>query len=139
MAGAKLPERLGLGLLRNRVIVRAMSIMMAKTRIRNCAPTSTPQHDAYFSAFANRRVVLEAFRASISADVAQVAGRLGPAGAPDRRRTRRHRFRAQPAQARAAIRGARLEVIPAVGHLIHYETRPRPAAYIRDFIDGMSA
>jgi pimeloyl-ACP methyl ester carboxylesterase len=139
LAGAKLPERLGLGLLRNRVIVRAMSMMMAKTRDPQLRSYIHAQHDSYFSAFANRRVVLEAFRASSSADVAQVAGQLDLpvlliAGERDD-------IGSVPSQRKlaAAIPGARLEVIPAVGHLIHYETPAPAAAYIRDFIDGMSA
>ncbi|TJY70506.1 alpha/beta hydrolase [Arthrobacter sp. CAU 1506] len=138
-AGAKLPERLGFGLLRNRIIVRAMSIMMAKTRDPQLRSYIHAQHDAYFSAFANRRVVLEAFRASISADVAQVADRLDLpvlliAGERDD-------IGSVPSQRKlaAAIPDARLEVIPAVGHLIHYETPAPAAAYIRNFIDGMSA
>lgn len=138
-AGAKLPERPGLWLLRNRLIVRAMSIMMAKTREPRLRSYIHAQHDAYFSAFANRRVVLEAFRASITADVAQVAGRLDLpvlliAGERDDIGSV-----ASQRKLAAAIPDVRLEVIPAVGHLIHYETPAPAAAHIRDFIDGMSA
>ena len=138
-AGAKLPERLGLWLLRHRLIVRGMSIIMAKTRDPQLRSYIHGQHDAYFSAFANRQVVLEAFRASVSADVAQVAGLLELpvlliAGERDD-------IGSVASQRRlaATIPDSRLEVIPAVGHLIHYETPAAAAALIRDFIDGMSA
>ena len=73
---AALPERLGFALLRNRVIVRVMSMAMAKTKDASLRRWIHDQHDRYFSAFSDRRVVLEAFRASVSHDVSEYAARV---------------------------------------------------------------
>ncbi|MEB0222341.1 alpha/beta fold hydrolase, partial [Pseudomonas sp. AB12(2023)] len=75
-SAAALPERLGFALLRNRVIVRVMSIAMAKTRDPALRRWIHNQHDRYFSAFSDRRVVLEAFRASVGSDVSEFAARI---------------------------------------------------------------
>lgn len=132
--GAALPERLGQGLLRNRLIVRAMSEAMAKSRDVQLRTWIHRQHDSYFSAFANRRVVLEAFEASISHDVSEFAPRV-------RQRTlliaaERDDITPVAAQRRLVelFPDARLEVIPAVGHLIHYETPVIAADLIARFV-----
>ncbi|HEV7565218.1 MAG TPA: alpha/beta hydrolase, partial [Microbacteriaceae bacterium] len=70
---AVLPERLGFALLRNRVIVRVMSVAMAKTTDKGLRRWIHNQHDRYFSSFSDRRVVLEAFRASVGNDVSEFA------------------------------------------------------------------
>jgi pimeloyl-ACP methyl ester carboxylesterase len=131
---AALPEPLGFGLLRNGVIVRVMSEAMAKTKDRALRRWIHDQHARYFSAFANREVVLEAFRASVSHDVSEYAGRI-----------------AQPVLLIAADRDditpiasqrrlssmfpdARLHVVHGVGHLVHYEAPEQAADRIRDFL-----
>jgi pimeloyl-ACP methyl ester carboxylesterase len=126
-AGAVLPKPLGLGILRNRAIVRAMSIAMLKSRDPLMRRWVHDQHDRYFSAFANRQVVLEAFRASVSHDVSEYADRIAV-------RTlliaaERDDITAVSEQRALADRlvDARLVVIPDVGHLVHYET-PSAAA-----------
>jgi pimeloyl-ACP methyl ester carboxylesterase len=132
---AVLPEKFGFWLLRNGVIVRVMSITMAKTKRKSLRRWIHDQHDRYFSAFSDRRVVLEAFRASVSHDVSEYAARIPestlliaaekdditPVSAQHRLQT--------------LFPDARLVVIPDVGHLIHYET-PAEAA---DAIDGFLA
>ncbi|MWB98431.1 alpha/beta fold hydrolase [Agromyces seonyuensis] len=124
---AALPAKAGFALLRSRLIVRVMSVTMAKTKDRELLAFIHDQHDRYFSAFEDRSVVLEAFRASVSNDVRASASKI-----------------AQPvllvaadldditpieAERRLAtmFADARLVEIPGVGHLIHYET-PEPAA-----------
>ncbi|QDZ13741.1 alpha/beta fold hydrolase [Humibacter ginsenosidimutans] len=131
---AALPEAIGFGLLRNRLIVRVMSEAMAKTKDKALRSWIHDQHARYFSAFANRDVVLEAFRASVSHDVSEYAARI-----------------AEPVQLIAADRDditplaaqqrlqtlfpdARLHVMNHVGHLVHYEAPDEAAATIRDFI-----
>ncbi|MGY4856902.1 alpha/beta fold hydrolase [Cryobacterium sp. AP23] len=132
---AKLPERLGFALLRNRVIVRVMSITMAKTRSRQRRRWIHNQHDRYFSAFADRTVVLEAFTASVSHDVSEYADAIG---------TRTLLIAAEkdditPVAAQESLctqfRDARLHVIPGVGHLIHYEVPEAAAEQLRIFLD----
>ncbi|MBG6237995.1 pimeloyl-ACP methyl ester carboxylesterase [Mycetocola sp. CAN_C7] len=132
--GAWLPEPLGFALLRNRIIVRVMSETMAKTRNRDLRRWIHNQHDLYFSAFGNRAVVLEAFRASVGNDVSEFAARV-----VDRTlliAADRDDITPVDAQHRLvdAFPDATLEILPDVGHLIHYEV-PGPAAdLIRAFL-----
>jgi pimeloyl-ACP methyl ester carboxylesterase len=126
-AGARLPQPVGDGLLRNGAIVRVMSVSMAKTRDAELRRFIHDQHDTYFSRFADRDVLHDAFLASVSHDVREFAPHI-----------------AQPTLLVAAVRDditpieaerhlatlfpdAELVEIPDVGHLIHYET-PAPAA-----------
>ena len=127
-AGAALPEPLGGGLLRNRAIVRVMSLAMLKSKDPAMRRWVHDQHDRFFSAFANRRVVLEAFRASVTHDVSEYADRIGVPTLLIA--AERDDITAVPEQRRLAarIRDAHLIVIPDVGHLVHYET---PAAAAR--------
>ncbi|MEQ4565598.1 alpha/beta hydrolase [Paenarthrobacter sp. CAP02] len=132
---ARLPRPLGLAVLRNRAIVRIMSITMAKTKDKNLRRFIHAQHDAYFSAFADRNSLLESFKASVSGNVAEVAERLALpvlliAGEKDE-------IAALPNQHKLMKRlpDGTLEVIPGVGHLIHYETPAPAAAAIRTFLE----
>jgi pimeloyl-ACP methyl ester carboxylesterase len=133
-AGARLPQPVGDGLLRNGAIVRVMSVSMAKTRDADLRRFIHDQHDTYFSRFADRDVLHDAFLASVSHDVREFAPAI-----------------AQPTLLIAAVRDditpieaerhlatlfpdSELVEIPDVGHLIHYET-PAPAAEaIRRFL-----
>ncbi|MET0954359.1 MAG: alpha/beta hydrolase [Cryobacterium sp.] len=133
---AKLPERAGFALLRNRVIVRVMSITMAKTTSRQRRRWIHNQHDRYFSAFADRTVVLEAFTASVSNDVSEYAAAIA---------TRTLLIAAEkdditPVAAQVRLRAsfpdARLVVLPGVGHLIHYEVPEDAARELRVFLAG---
>ncbi|MFF2633657.1 alpha/beta fold hydrolase [Microbacterium sp. NPDC058021] len=133
-AGARLPRPLGEAVLRSRLVVRVMSASMAKTRDRELRRFVHDQHDTYFSRFADREVLHDAFLASVSNDirahapaitqptllVAAVQDDITPIEAE------RHLVTLFP--------DARLVEIDGVGHLIHYET-PRPAAEaIRSFL-----
>ena len=133
-AGAKLPEGLGEALLRNGLIVRVMSVSMAKTREADLRRFIHDQHDTYFSRFADRDVLHDAFVASVSHDVSEFAAQI---------RQPTLLVAAQqdditPIEAERVLAGifpdAELLEIPEVGHLIHYET-PAPAAEaIRRFL-----
>ena len=133
-AAARLPRALGLYLLRSRLIVRVMSVAMAKTTDKQLRRFIHGQHSAYFSAFANRDSLLESFKASVGSNVSEVAPDLAlpvllVAGEKDE-------IAMLPDQhkLKALLPDGTLEVIPGVGHLIHYET-PEPAAgYIRRFL-----
>jgi pimeloyl-ACP methyl ester carboxylesterase len=133
-AASKLPERLGFALLRSRAIVRVMSVTMAKTRDKALRSWIHEEHDRYFSAFADRRVVLEAFRASVSHDVSEYARRIGE---PTLLIAAEHDDITPVAAQRTLATlfpQAELVVIPAVGHLIHYETPAVAAEAITDFL-----
>ncbi|MFJ3382858.1 MULTISPECIES: alpha/beta fold hydrolase [unclassified Curtobacterium] len=124
-AGAALPRPVGLGLLRNRLIVRVMSIAMLKSRDPEMRRWVHDQHDRFFSAFANRASVLEAFRTSVTHDVSEYADRIDVPVLMIA--AERDDITAVPEQRALAdrLRNAELVVIPDVGHLVHYET---PAA-----------
>ncbi len=132
--GASLPERLGFAALRSRLVTRIMSVTMAKTDDRTLRRWIHEEHDRYFSAFANRDSLLEAFRTSVSHDVSEFAAAVAPttllivADEDD----------ITPLSAQQHLvtlfPDARLEVITGVGHLIHYEKPVEAAAAIRGFL-----
>jgi len=132
--GAVLPRRAGFALLRSRAITRVMSVSMAKTRERSLRRWIHEEHDRYFSGFANRDVLLEAFRASVSHDVSDYAAQvrvptlLIAAEEDD--------ITPLPAQHRLVrlFPDARLVVVPEVGHLVHYEAPAAAARAIREFL-----
>jgi pimeloyl-ACP methyl ester carboxylesterase len=131
---AALPERLGFALLRSRVIVRVMSVTMAKTKDKALRRWIHDQHDRYFSAFSDRRVVLEAFRASVSHDVSEFAAWVSEptllvAAEKDDITPVAAEYRLQ-----TLFPEAELVVIPDVGHLIHYETPGAAARAIDAFL-----
>lgn len=133
-AAAALPERAGFAVLKNRAIVRVMSVTMAKTRSRELRRFIHDQHDRYFSAFSDRDAVLEAFRASVSHDVREYAPKI----AVPVLLIAAERDDITPIAAQHRLVGmfpdARLEVIPEVGHLIHYETPGDAARRILAFV-----
>lgn len=136
VAAARLPEAAGRALLANPLIVRLMSVFMAKTRAPDTRRYIHAQHAAHFSSFASRRVVLEAFRASISGTVRDsaadlrmpvllVAAELDDIGSLEGQR-----------RLAALIPSSTLAILPGVGHLIHYEKPDEAARLITDFLAG---
>ncbi|WP_433677424.1 alpha/beta fold hydrolase [Microbacterium gorillae] len=133
-AGAHLPARVGTWLLRSRVIVRIMSITMAKTRDPALRRFIHNQHDTYFSRFADRAQLHDAFVTSVSHDVRESAARIT---VPTLLVAAQKDDITPIEKERELVRmfpDARLVEIADVGHLIHYET-PEPAARaIREFL-----
>ncbi len=137
-AAAALPAKSGYALLKNKAIVRVMSETMAKTKDPNLRQWIHEQHDQYFSLFASRDSVLEAFETSVSNDVSQFAPEIHQelmmlvADKDD--------ITALPEQKLLASRipGTRLEIVEGVGHLVHYEAPDFAARNIRDFL-GLKA
>ncbi|GAA2246053.1 alpha/beta hydrolase [Herbiconiux moechotypicola] len=131
---AALPERLGFAVLRSALVVRVISVSMAKTHDRELRRWIHDQHDRYFSAFTNRSVVLDAFRASVSHDVSE----FGPAIATPTLLVAADRDDITPIEAQhalqAAMPAAELVVLDEVGHLIHYERPCEAAAAIELFL-----
>ncbi len=133
-SGARLPKPMGDALLRNGLIVRGMSVSMAKTRDAGLRRFIHDQHDTYFSRFADRDVLHEAFLASVSHDVREFAPRI----AQPTLLVAAQRDDITPIEAERHLAtlfpDAELVEIPDVGHLIHYETPAPAAAAIRRFL-----
>ncbi|POX66949.1 alpha/beta hydrolase [Microbacterium sp. Ru50] len=132
--GARLPRRVGEALLRNRLIVRVMSLAMVKTRDRTLRRFVHEQHDTYFSSFADRDVLRDAFVTSVSNDVRAFAPRIPQptlliAAVQDD---------ITPIEAERRLRelfpAAELVEIDGVAHLIHYEKPREAAAAIKRFL-----
>ncbi len=128
--GARLPERAGTALLNHPLIVRGAGAFLAKTKDRGLRRWIHSQHDRYFSAYQGRRVVLEAFTASVTHDVSEWTDALR---LPVHLIAGEHDDITPLADVRAlaaALPDATLAVIPDVGHLIHYETPQRAASEV---------
>jgi pimeloyl-ACP methyl ester carboxylesterase len=136
LAGARLPRPLGEYLLRNGLIVRVMSNAMAKTRDPALRRFVHEQHDEYFSRFADRDVLHEAFVTSVSHDVREFAPRI----AQPTLLIAAQKDDITPIEAERHLAtlfpDAELVEIPEVGHLIHYETPQVAASAIRVFLTG---
>lgn len=133
-AGASLPRRLGTKLLASNAVVKLMTDVMVKSEDPGIRNYALRQHQAYFNTFANRDVLTEAYQASISHTVAEVAMNLTMptlliVGDQDELGS----VRSQRTMA-SWIRSHSLKIIPGVGHLIHYETPQLAADYIEDFL-----
>lgn len=134
LAGARLPRAVGESLLRNGLIVRVMSNAMAKTRDPTLRRFVHEQHDEYFSRFADRDVLHEAFVTSVSHDVREFAPRI----AQPTLLIAAEKDDITPIEAERHLAtlfaDAELVEIPDVGHLIHYETPQAAASAIRGFL-----
>ena len=138
-AGARLPRSAGDALLRNGAVVRVMSVSMAKTKDAEIRRFIHDQHDTYFSRFADRDVLHDAFITSVSNDVRAYAPRISQPTLL----VAAQRDDITPIEAERHLAtlfpDASLVEIPDVGHLIHYET-PAPAAdAIRRFLAPSAA
>lgn len=132
-AGALLPGPLGFSLLKSHIITRLSSEFMMKNSNAELRNFINGQHAAYFGAFSSCDAVLQAYRASISSTAAEftpvitapvqmIVAEEDDLGSMEGQRSM---F--------AALQRGRCDVIPEVGHLIHYETPLRAAALIADF------
>lgn len=138
-AGARLPRPLGDRLLRNGLIVRGMSVSMAKTKDPGIRRFVHDQHDTYFSRFADRDVLHDAFLSSVSHDVREFAPRI----AQPTLLVAAQRDDITPIEAERRLAtmfsDAELVEIPDVGHLVHYETPAPAAAAITRFLAPSAA
>lgn len=134
----RLPERAARIWLSNPLVVQGMSTKLAKTRDRRLRRFIHGQHHRYFSRFGSRASIVEGFDASLSTTVAAVAAKIEQpvlliAGEQDE---------VAPLAGQFALLEAfpddRLEVIPSVGHLIHYETPDAAADAIRGFVRALA-
>lgn len=129
---ARLPERAGRALLGAGPVVWATTVVMSRTTDRRVLAYTHDQHRRYFSRFASRRMLSEAYRASTTSTALDAAAGLAlpvvlVAGAEDPLGSVAAQERLAAAIA-AAGGTADLQVLPGVGHLLHYE---RPLACAR--------
>lgn len=121
LSAKSLPSSLGNALLKNRIMVRSMSEVMAKTKDKQLRAWIHEQHALYFSNFANRDALLEMFEASISATVPQYAENftmhtLIVAGEIDDITPLAEQLRLA-----TTLADSKIVVAEGVGHLTHYE------------------
>lgn len=136
---AALPERVGTGLLRHPLFTRVASVAMVTTGDRELRRWIHAEHDRYFSGFADRRTLLEAFHASVGTDVAAHAPRIS---APTLLVASENDDVAPLASQRvleAMFADARLAVIPRIGHLAHYEAPDVVARETAGFLASLGA
>lgn len=148
-AGAALPEKIGYPLLRSQLITRLSSEVMMRTKDRAMRRFINGQHAAYFGSFGSRRGVLSAYEASIAHTAAEYAAAIqvpvqmlvaedDDLGTPETARAMYATLTSRNLPAPSAAPRERLDMIPEVGHLIHYETPHLAAELIADFATGHS-
>jgi pimeloyl-ACP methyl ester carboxylesterase len=135
---AKLPVTTADWLLKSWPMVRGMSIVMTKSKDKTLRAWVHRQHDDNFNDFAELRVAIEGYHASISSCVADFAASFEMptmfiAGDRDDITSVAQQ---QKTFAKVKASESRLEVIHSVGHLTHYETPERVADLIRSFAGG---
>ena len=133
--GGVLPSRLGTAWLSSPVIVRGMSILLAKTNDRELRSWIHREHDENFSIFESSRVAYEGYQASVSHNVGEYAARLKQPtllliGDLDDITSVENQHIVQ-----AKFANAQLQQLDGVGHLTHYEAPLLAARFIRDFIE----
>jgi len=120
--GRKLPEKIANKILSARPIVMVMSITMAKTRDKKTRKFIHNQHLMHFSSFKNRKVVTEAFKASVANDVRSVAAKISVptlliVGDRDDITPLIKQL-----ELSKLFQNTTIDIIKGVGHLTHYET-----------------
>ena len=129
-----LPERAGHWLLDNWLVIRFMSLSLAKTKDKALRRFIHDQHHTYFGRFSDRTTVVEGFEASISTDVTAVAAEIPVRTLLIGAELDLITTVAQLETLRDEMADATLHVIPDVGHLIHYEKSREAAEMIVEFL-----
>lgn len=134
LAGA-LPLKRGEWLLKSWPMVRGMSIIMTKSWNRELRRWVHAQHDANFNDFANRRVAIEGYNASISNNVSDYAQEFSVPtlliiGSRDDITSPKQQF----AMAKKINVAHSISQHMGVGHLTHYEIPVDVAQDIRQFV-----
>jgi pimeloyl-ACP methyl ester carboxylesterase len=127
-----LPIKPGLAMLKSWPMVRGMSIVMTKSWNRDLRRWVHAQHDANFNDFANRRVAIEGYNASISHNVGEYAPKFNVPttlviGAKDDITS----VKQQEEMAATIPAPWTLTNLRGVGHLTHYELPFEVASAIR--------
>jgi pimeloyl-ACP methyl ester carboxylesterase len=137
-SAALLPERAGHRFLASRAIVRFMSETMATTKDKNLRGWIHAQHHSYFSRFSDVKTVVDAFDASVSADVIEVAPQITVPTLLIAADKDPITSVANLRKLAALLPDSELHILTGVGHLIHYERPREAAALIVDFLGAGS-
>ena len=134
--GGTLPNALGKAWLSSPIIVRGMSILLAKTNDKALRAWIHREHDDNFSIFESSRVAYEGYLASVSHNVSEYAERIGQPtlliiGDLDDITSVENQHRVH-----GKFANAKLEQLDGVGHLTHYEAPLLAASFIRNFIEN---
>jgi pimeloyl-ACP methyl ester carboxylesterase len=131
LSGA-LPLRSGLALLKSWPMVRGMSIVMTKTWNRELRNWVHAQHDANFNDFANRKVAIEGYNASISHNVGEYSAKFRvPTSLIIGVKDDITSVKQQKRMAATISAPWTLKQLRGVGHLTHYEKPSEVASAIR--------
>ena len=135
--GTKLPEKMAYKWLSAQIIVRAMSVAMAKTHDKQLRAYIHHQHRQHFSRFHSAQSVLEGFKTSVSHNVKEFAPNITTptlliAGSLDDITPLSDQYALVKLFPKAT-----LKVISDVGHLTHYETPDQVAKYVQAFIKSV--
>lgn len=143
-AGARLPERVGTALLAHPLIVRAMSEVMATAPDAMTRRFIHDQHARYFSDYANRSALAQAYQVSITHTVAEAAAGLTAAARPLLVVAGDSDLIAPIEAAHTLTSWIRDHGVPVtahtlagVGHLLHYERPGAVAQAIEEFAAGL--
>jgi pimeloyl-ACP methyl ester carboxylesterase len=126
--------RVGSGLLRSWLVVRVMSVAMATSKSLKLRSWIHNQHHQHFSTYRSDRVAHEGFAAASKSSVLDFAKdfkvpTLLIAGEKDLIAPLENQIKLQ-----GLIAGAKLEIMPSVGHLTHYESSAEVGMAIDKFL-----
>lgn len=132
--GYKLPEPIASKLLSSNIVLNLITVVTTKTKDKEIKKYIKDQHLRHFNEFANRRVVNEAFKASVENNVRTVApdiktNTLIIAGALDDITLINKQYELQK-----LFKKAKITTIKNTGHLTHYEAPYQIANAIRNFM-----
>ena len=137
--GAALPKRIGYSLLGSKLITNFVTQQMAVTHDPVLRRWINYQHTIYFSRFADRDTLLEAFRASTAHWVAEYAKDIRVPTLLIAAEQDQITKVADEEKLASLLPDAELHVIPGVGHLIHYEKPVEAAQLIMQFVSDRVA
>lgn len=123
--------RMGRPLLRSSLAVQAMSTSLVTSSNRALRSWIHQQHHRYFSGFASDAVAIEGFEAATQNSIRNFLPQV-PTLMIAAERDQISSV-ADIELIAAGLEDARVEVLPAVGHLLHYEQPGRVAALIEQF------
>jgi pimeloyl-ACP methyl ester carboxylesterase len=132
--GARLPNRIGYSLLGSPLITSFVTTQMATTRDRALRRWIHGQHATYFSRFSDRDTLLEAFRASTAHNVIEYAKAITAPTLLIAAQNDQISTVADEQKLCDLLPDGELQIIPDVGHLIHYERPSEAAGLIEAFL-----